>query len=309
MNQSKFSLGDLISLLTAIAFGFVCFLSSNFYTLGNSIQSIILAVIITLLLSGTALGAKLLKRTSRNFKPCFIWEIILLVLFTGLMMLFSYSPFPHFFIVNGQKEEIQSKLNVSIMQAENMFAKYEQYAETRKNLYRATLRSVVNAKNTNPSEYATYGFKNNGIADDTQIKDKMVAINADLYPSNYKEMKKSDSTWLANARNIVVSWKPIGIVSVVKEVEQNSKSWLDELVKFSSKRETGEQAQNFPYNLSFDDVETHFTRLGKPTPLTIGLAVIAYLLMLFSYWITKRDTRFPGLKLLFSAGKTAINEL
>ncbi|MEI7582739.1 hypothetical protein [Runella sp.] len=293
MNQFKLSLGDLIALLTAIAFGFVCFLSSNFFTLGNFNQSIILSVVIALLLSATALGTKLLKRTKSNFKTYFIWEMILLVLFTGLMALFAYSPFPHFFVVGGQKEEIQSKLSASILQAENMFSAYEQYAETRKSLYNSTLKSVVNAKNTNPSEYAAYGFQNSGVPDNIQIRNKMFAINADLFPSNYREMKKADSTWLANARNIVTSWKPIGIVNVVKEVEQNSKSWLADLVEFSTKTERREEAQNFTYNLSFDNVKTHFTTLGKPTPLSIVLAIVAYLLMLLSYLVIPRDFRSP----------------
>ena len=311
MNQSKFSLADLLMLSGAFAFGFVCFLGTNFFTLGNSTQSIILAVIIAGLLIGTAFGAKLLKRTSGNFKTCFVWEMILLVLFTGLTAFFSYSPFPHYFVVSGQRTEIQNKLIASITQAENMFAEYERYAEKRENLYKSKLRSVAAGKSINPREYTEYGFENNGVADSKQIENKMFTVHADLFPTNFEEMKKVGSDWLADARNTVTHWSwiryNIGIVSVVNEVEKNSKDWLNTLTELSGVREKSEQAENFAYNLSFDDVIKHFITLGKPTWGSIGLAVAAYLLMLLSWIATKRHTKFPGLKVIFRTGNKKEN--
>jgi Tfp pilus assembly protein PilE len=304
-------------LLTALIFGFVCFLGTNFYTLGNTTPSLILAAFITLLLSGTALGAKLLKRTSRNFKTCFIWEIILLVLFTGLMALFSYSPFPHYFVVSRQKTEIQSKLTASITQAEKMFANYERYAEKREALYKRKLRNVVAAKSINPSEYAKYGFEDNGIANSKQIENKLFILHAELFPTHYSNtisgdgIKEIATTWLSAAKNKLAGWKPIGvdIVDIVNEVEQNSTNWLNILMGFSTVREKGEQVKDFAYKLSFGDVKTHFTTLDQPTLLSICLAVIAYLLMLLPWIVTRRHSRFPGIKIIFGSGESSINEL
>lgn len=315
MNQSKFSLADVLTVLAALAFGFVCFLGTNFYTLGNVAQSITLAIIITVLLGGTALGAKLLKRTSRNFKTCFVWEMILLVLFTGLTIFFSYSPFPHYFNVSAKKTEIQDKLQTSITQAENMFGEYERYAENREFLYKSNLRSVVAAKKTNPSEYIAYGFVSTNVSDETQINNKMFTVHADLFPTNYSDsvanngIKEVATEWLVKAKGTTTAWKPIGIVNVVNKVEQNSKDWLNKLIGFSQIREQGEKTADFAYSLSFDDVKAHFTMLGKPTGLSIALAAGAYLLMLLSWIVTKRHTRISGLKYLFGQKKSHSNEL
>jgi hypothetical protein len=290
-NQSKFSLADVLTLLAALAFGFACFLSTNFYTLGDITQSITVTAIIAVLLIVTAFSAKLLKRTGGNFKTCFVWEMIFLILFTGLMAFFAYSPFPHYFVVSEHKTEIQSKLSESIIQAENMFTEYEKYSGNRESLYKNKLHSVVAAKSINPSEYAEYGFENNGIADSKQIENKMFTLHAELFPSNFLDMKQVDSTWLANARNIVNSWKPIGIVSVVNEVEKNSNDWLNALIKLSAYRGKSEQAEDFVYSLSFDDVKEHFTVFGKPILLSVGLAGATYLLMLLSWFITGRSTK------------------
>lgn len=315
MNHSKFSLADVLTLLAALAFGFACFLGTNFFTLGNTTQSIILSVIIFVLLSGTTLGIKLLKRTSRNFKTCFILEMILIVLFTGLMVFFSYSPFPHYFVVSEQKTEIQNKLIASITQAESMFAEYERYAENRESLYKSKLRSVTASKNINQGEYGVYGFENNGVEDNKQIENKMFTVHADLFPTNYsdtisnKGIKEVATNWLSDAKDKVRGWKPIGIVGVVNDVEQYSTNWLKTLVELSTVREKGEKTEDFAYDLSFGDAKKHFTTLGKPTSLSIGLAVGAYLLMLLSYLITKRHTRYPGVKVIFGTGKSSINEL
>jgi hypothetical protein len=244
--------------------------------------------------------------------------------FTLLLAFFSYSPFPYspfpyFFNVSAHKTEIQTNLDKSITQAENMFAEYERYAENRKRIYRSKLQSVVNAKRVNPGRFAAFGFVNNGVADSRQIESKMFTLHADLFPTNYEDMKRKSSAWLTDARNTVRHWYPIGIVDVVNEVEKNSMAWLNygvsqgtdtlpSLVELSKVREKGEQAKDFDYSLSFDDTKTFFTTPGKPTGLSIGLAVAAWALMMLSWFVTKRHTRFPGLKVLFGGGKI-INEL
>jgi len=291
MLQSKFSLADVLTLLTALAFSFVCFLGANFSTLGDTEASLVIGYIIALFLWGTAFGAKLLKRATRNFRTCFIFEIILVVLFSGSTLILSIGAFPHYFVVSKQRTEIQSNLIASINQAENMFAAYERYAEDRISLYGDKLRSVVAAKNTNPGEFAAYGFENNSIPNDKQIENKMFVIRADLFLTNYEEMKQVSTTWLADARNIVERWKPIGIVRVVNVVEQNSNDWLNTLVELSEIREKGEQTSDFEYHLSFEDVKERFTTTGNPTWATIGMTVAAYFMMLLSWIISKRSSK------------------
>jgi hypothetical protein len=143
----------------------------------------------------------------------------------------------------------------------------------------------------------------------------MFTVHADLFPTNYSDtsanngIKEVATEWLQNAKNITSSWKPIGIVGVVKDIEKNSTNWLTTLIKLSQVREQGEQATDFEYSLSFEAVKTHFTKLARPTVLSLGLAVLAFVLMLLSWLVTKRSTRFPGLKFLFGLGKSSGAEL
>jgi hypothetical protein len=317
MNQSKFSLADVLTFLAALGFGYMCFLGTNFYTLGNVPKSILVALIIAILLFSTAFTAKLLKRTSVNFKTCFIWEMLLLVVFTLLFVFFTYMPFSHYFTVSAKQTEIISKIQTSIAQAKNMFSAYESYAENRKNLYERTLKSVIDAKVLQPTNYSKYGFKN-GVNDTTQLSKKMGDINADLFPTNYsnsvtqKGIKEVATNWLLDAENICKNWKPVGITNVVVAIEDKSNEWLSTLVEISRIREKGETHEDFQYNgatgstgqtespsqtgatsstLAFDDIKQHFTKTEKPTVTSLLIAFLIWVLMLLSWFVAKRSTK------------------
>jgi hypothetical protein len=307
MNQTKLSLADLLTVLGAAVFGFFCFLSLNFLSLGETVPSVVWAAVLALILGGLALGAKLLKRTSQNFKTCIIWEWVLLFLF-AVVAIFALFPFSHYFAVSEQKDEIQEKVTANITQAESMFADYENYANNRLNIYESKLKSITAGKSVNPTEYSNYGFVA-GTDDNTQVENKMFTLRAQLYPSNYEEMKQVDTDWLASSKATVANWKPIGIVMVMNEVESNLTSWKNELVQYSTFRAQGETANDFDYTLAFDDATGRITELDSPTSLSILYAIGLYALMLLSYFITKRHWRYPKLKMIFGAGGVRENEL
>ncbi len=197
MNQIKFSLADVLSISSALLFGFVCFLGLNFLNIGTekvwgmdrTTGCIIIALMCASSLFFTSYGAKVFKRTHSNFKTCFVLEVILLILFILLALFFTTksSPFTHYFTVTAQKAEINSKLQNGINQAENMFSIYETYANKRINLFESDLNSVVNAKEIRPKEYEDYGFKKNDVADTAQIATKIYSVRTDLIGKHYSD--------------------------------------------------------------------------------------------------------------------------
>ncbi|MFN3760285.1 MAG: hypothetical protein ACK4SF_13830 [Algoriphagus aquaeductus] len=302
MTSSKFSLADLLTVLTALGFSYICFLGLNFYSLGNTSKSILNTLLILTLLGGTALGTKVLKKTSRNFKTSLVFELILLTFFLGLIVIFSISPFPHYFHVNEQKDEIQKELIENISQAENLFREYEEYALLRENMYKNKLNSIVNSKRINSSDYEYYGFTFDNISDDLQIQNKLFTIHAELFPSNYSDsmnnngIKEVATEWLQNAKKTTTNWKSIGIVSIVNDVEKNTNDWKNILVSLSKVKQKGENAEDFNYELSFENVKGNLTTLKKPNTTSTIFAIGTCILMLFSYFISERHSKSPGFK-------------
>jgi hypothetical protein len=309
LKQIKFSLAVVINLLAALTFGYFCFLGYNFYSLGDKGKSITIAVIITLLLIGTSLGTKLLKQTKRNFKSRFICEMVLLVLFTVLIASFTYLPFSHYFSVSENETQIKSKLNSSIAQAENMYTEYEVYVNKRKNNYKNNLESAILTMQASDVDFNKYDFKRNSLPYDKQIKKKIKTIGFDLVPSSFITMKNVNSRWLADSKQLVNNWKPIGLVDVINNIDKNSKKWKEELITISKIRETGEKADDFVYSIPFNEVTKYFTKLGNPKSLSAVYAILIYVLMLLSWIFTKRDSKWPGLKLIFGYGESSENEL
>ena len=197
-NSKKINAGELtaILLLTGIMsllFGFFCYLSFNFLSLGETAPSIVLATVVALFLCIPIVVAICLKKTSYPTRGRIIGEWALILIFI-IVAVFVILPFSHFFSVSEQKTEIQEKVTANITQAESLFDDYESYANNRLNIYENKLKSIVAAKRVSPTEYSNYGFVS-GTDDNTQIENKMFTLNAQLYPSNYEEMKQVDNDW------------------------------------------------------------------------------------------------------------------
>lgn len=305
MKQSNFTLGFIITLLSSLSFGFICFLGVIFFTLGNINESIITGLTISILLCVTSLGSSKLKQTNKNFKTCFVWEIILLIMFTGLTVFFAYTIFPHYFVVNKQSVKIQNKLNASIRKSKNIFIEYEKYANERKLKYKDKLESVAlnHELKNGGDEYRNYEFKDNGLSNKSQIINKMDMMQLDLFPHNYKNIKEADLSWINQYEEIIKDWekKPISIIDVINNIEKKSKLSVSQLVSFSTIREKNEVAIDFSGDLiKAESVKNHFTTPGGPTPLSLCLAVLLYLMMLLSWFTSKRE---------INGGKTASYEV
>ena len=315
MKVARFSLADLITLLATLVFGFICFLGLNFLTEGQIAISVVVSVLIAIVLGGLAWFVKSRKKVTRNFKTHRFLEYGGMVLFTALLALASYTVFPHYFTVASRKQEIKDNLLSSINGAKRMFASYETYAENRDSLYAAELNSVVNDKRTRPSDYADYGFGAEGVSDQVQIENKLFTLHADLFPTNYSDTASRKGTkdvaikWLTEQESVVSQWKPIGIPIVSNEIAEKAEGWLSELIKYSKVREKGEVSQDFAYELSFSDVSPLLTETESPSSIAIIIAVVLWALMLFSWLITKRDSKVAGVKLNRGKKEVADNEL
>ena len=306
MENIKISLGVVLAILAAVGFGFFCFLGFYFDSLGDIEISLIVAIIFLVLLLAFALSAKKLKQASRNFRTCIMLEWTCLALFAFIAVAAIY-PFSHFFVVSAQKDEIQKKVVAGIEQAENMFAEYENYANTRVDMYSRILQSVVAGRRVNPTEYRAYGFES-GIDDNIQIENKIFTIRNMLFSSNYEIEAQENTQWLAHAKNTMTSWKPIGVIMVVNLSETYSNQWLSELIQHSEYRQLRETAVDFSYDLFFEDITQKFEFSNEMfTAFSIVCAIAAYLLMLLPYFVTKRHTRFPGLKMVLNPNSGRIN--
>ncbi len=292
MKQSNFTLGFIITLLSSLSFGFICFLGSIFLSLGNFIQSLIVGTAVSASLCITALGAARLKRTKKNFKSSRVWEILLLILFTGLTTVFTWFIFPHYFVVNEQSVVIQKKLNASLTESKNMFSAYENYANSRQRDYKTVLQSVVlSYPGLGSEDYLSYRFDIDGPSNVMQIQSKIRMMNLELFPSSYKKLKEDDLKWIEEYQQIVKNWekKPLGIIDVIKNIEKKANSSRKKLVAISGSRAKNESTTDFYVSPISKDVKKYFTTKRAPTLFSLFLSVFLSSMMLLSWFTSKRE--------------------
>ncbi len=289
MNTSKITLAYVLSILAILVFSFICYLGFNFRSVGDLGSSIIQATITAILLSFTVFGATLLKQTNKHFKLSFIFEILLVAIFTVVIIGYAATSFSHYFAVSKNKVDIQNGINTTVSNAETMFKSYEEYVEERKNRYASRLESAVNNQFGFPDDFVNMGFLNNGIDLEQQRKEKLFMLNADLYPQNYNQIKAEYEKVIKNARSNVEVWKPMAVVSVVKHLDEKVPVWQNTLKDLSKHRAVGEIAEDFNIEIDVDSVKSKFNQNYSGLIITWLLALIAWGLMLFPYFLAKRD--------------------
>lgn len=182
-----------------------------------------------------------------------------------------------------------------------MFNAYENYVDHRKEDYKRKLQDAFKIYPTDSAVLDSYNLKHSSErSDSSQIEAKMFEVNADLFPSNYSDsstgngMKEIAIEWLNHAKKESTGWKPIGIVGVINEIQKKSNEWLDSLVQLSNAQETNEHPEEFNYNLMFQDIKSDLVSTKGQTWLTFLIAILFYMLMLFSWFITRRSSRAAG---------------
>lgn len=287
MNTKKFTFADLLTLFSALVFGFICFLGTNFYTMGNITQSIISSVIIAIVLFLFAFGAKFLKRSNGNFPLSRAFEFIFVFLFVvAAFIIYNGTNFSHFFCVTSNKSKIEEVMQKNLENTRNMFDKYDRYAKNRVKTHEINLRTICESAGINQADYDLYGF-NADIDCEEQVKAKIDVMEAKLSQS------MNDEEWFASAKSTVRQWKPISVVNYINEIEENSRKWHDQLVKTSQYRAQGENADDFRHELATTNIKDYFIKHNNPTSLSTIVAIALFVLMILSYFISSRSTKSP----------------
>jgi hypothetical protein len=293
MSKARISLAGVLAFLAALGYGFIAFLGQNYLKLGDTQTALINAVLMMLSLYVLALLVRFAKKAHNNFNTMIMLERLLLVVYI-LLSIYLIKPFSHFFHVYAQKSSIQNAVLADIQSASGMYQDYEQKANSRMVMYEVKLKSIVSAKQSgfNPPEYKTCSFT---AGNENEIINTLKNIlRRKLFPSNYKQIKIVDSTYLISSKIDVEKWKPIAVVDVVNYLEKNISSRTEQLKGYMSFKAICEDSASItPYNpqFSFTNVQAKFKQPGQPGAISAVVALILSVLILLDYWVAKRDFR------------------
>lgn len=296
--NTRFTLAAVISVIGALAFGFVSFLGNMYLKEGDYMQSVLFASIWTVALLLVAIIASKFKKERFNFKQNAIKELFFVGIYIVLAF-FSMLSFTHFFTVQNKKEQIGEVIKQDIDSVRNMFDKYESHVDNRVGEFDGFLDVLIAGRETNKKDYLRY-FKDPGPDPQNQKNVKLKQFKDDLQPDAYDTMKVLALDWLKKSEQIVLDVKPFGLMDVIENFEKNTTKWYKEIQQYDSTFNTFKEEDQvgftpFTYTLGFTNITNEITKVEKPTILALLLLVVAHLLILFVYILAMRDGRSKGL--------------
>lgn len=313
-NQTlKFSWGHIIAFVALIFISYVMYMGDYYKNGGDFISAAIKVALIDLALLATFIGAQIIKGTDEKFDRSIIIERILIVL-CPIAFVFAMSSYNHFWSVFEQRQQIESLFNSSIDGAKQMFVSYDKYAEDRIDTYKNNLDSILIARaNGDATLYGKAGFT--GTNDHFKKDNYIHTLDLQLRSQNTDSLKLVANKWIDEANQGASVWNAF-LVGNVEQISTAIKKWHETLQSYSEPKLSNETIRGNKV-LSFDEdglsieaatkgidsLKDIYTQTTGIKINTIWTGLIIFLMLLFPYFLQKRNTRAEGLYFLIPGTK------
>ncbi len=301
----KFSWGHIIAFVALIFISYVTYMG-EFYSNGGDFKlSAIKVFIIDITLILTFIGAQIYKGTDEKFDRSIIIERIL-ICFCPIAFLWAMIPYNHFWSVFGERDQIEPKFTSAIEKSRQMFSDYDQYSKERLSAYSDYLTSLISNKEINRDAYLKAGF---GTSNDELVKENYVTtLKLQLLSQNTDSLKKLALDWINDANQGASVWNAF-LVGNLNMISDAIEGWNQKLYEVSVPILSNERSDSIysvkPFDQersSFKAANTELISLQNLFENSNGISIntfitgiLLFLMLLFPYFLQKRNTRATGL--------------
>lgn len=310
----KFSWGHIIAFVALIFISYVTYMG-DFYSNGGDFKSSAIKVfVIDIVLILTFIGAQIYKGTDERFDRSIIIERILICL-CPIAFLWAMIPYNHFWSVFSERDQIEPKFTSAIEKSRQMFINYDQYSKDRIATYSDFLSGIIANKESARTTYLNAGFSD---ANDDMVKENYITtLKLQLLSQNTDSLRTSALEWIDEANQGASVWNAflVGNISMISDAIEG---WNQKLYEVSvpvlsnePKDSTHSVAPFDPNRESFKatnaeltDLRNLFVNSNGINLYTIITGILLILMLLFPYFLQKRNTRATGLYSLIPVSKT-----
>ncbi len=285
----KFSWGHIIAFIALIFISYVAYMG-DFYMNGGDFKSAALEVLlINIALLITFIGAQIYKGADKKFNRSIIIERVLICL-TPFAFIMAMVPYNHFWNVFDQREQIETQFNAAINASKQMFVDYDAYANDRIATYQQTLETKKN--------------------DRLQRETYMHTLQLQLLSQNTDNLKNQALKWIDGANQDASVWNAF-LVGNIEEISDAITGWNQTLISYSepilsNETVTGNEVKAFDTDktsikIAISDLKSLiniYEERGGINLISIITAFVLFLMLLFPYFLQKRNTRANGLYFL-----------
>ena len=303
----KFSWGHIIAFVSLIFISYVAFMGDFYMNGGDFTASFLKVLIIDALLLLTFIGAQMYKGIDEKFERSIIIERFLICL-CPIVFAWAIIPYNHFWNVYGQRKQIETQFNFSIVKSKEMFKDYDLYANIRIENYQKMLENIIENKDVSKDLYTKCNFSEN--IDNLQKEAYVDALRLQLLSQNFIKLKNEATKWIDNSNQGTSVWNAF-LVGNVYKISDAITNWNKTLINYSTpvmtnELITGNNVKAFDEDKKYVDEAVSslrtLTNIYKEkrgvNHTSIISAIFLFSMLLFPYFLQKRNTRANGLYFL-----------
>jgi len=305
-NQTlKFSWGHIIAFVALVFISYVTYMGDFYSNGGDFMSSAIKVCIIDVAIILTFIGAQIFKGTDEKFDRSIIIERTLICL-CPLVFMLAMIPYNHFWSVFSSKEQIEPKFTSAIEKSRQMFSNYDNYSRERIATYSGTLSSIIANKATNRDAYLDAGFND---FNDEVVKDNYITtLRLQLLSQNTDSLRNSAMKWIDEANQGASVWNAF-LVGNIEMISEAIEDWNQQLYEVSVPILSNENIDSSHKVVPFDPdkgsfkvanedlagLRNLFVNQGGISMYTIISSFFLFLMLIFPYFLQKRNTRATGI--------------
>lgn len=299
-NPGNLSKSDIISFVSLLILSLTVFIGMNFITLGNKIQSIVVALLICIAMIVfifLAAHAKAQNRDQKKWKK--VQYAMVLLYFIALIPCYIYSA--KFFDIQFGKQEITQIVDSDIEDINNMFSDYKKKCESRSENYLTELESMYKSKEGR--EQIIRLFKLDKKAEElkwSDIEQAPESFRSYLLKVGFKEIESEKNNLVNNCKSSFKSWSILNMPQYVTELSEAKEKYAARLEEIysSKKNEIEKEAPEFDtsYYVNKSDIKDRFSStpgFSMPGLITIivlgGLGLVKWLFGISSLVIDLKE--------------------
>ena len=305
-NQTlKFSWGHIIAFVALVFISYVTYMGDFYKNGGDFTSSAIKVLMIDITILITFIGAQIYKGTDEKFNRSILIERALICL-CPIAFIWAMLPYNHFWAVFSTRDNIESSFTSSIEKSKQMFDCYEQYTTARITSYDSLLQSTIANKKNDKLSYTKAGFK--GTDDNTLKQIYLETLKLQLQSQNTDSLKISALKWINDANQGATVWNAF-LIGNIDKISEAIEGWNKLLVEVSEPILSNELSSTKPFDAdmsSCNAVKTELKRLQNMYTQSSGVSLttiwtgfILFMMLMFPYFLQKRNTRATGLYSLF----------
>ena len=301
-NQTlKFSWGHIIAFVALVFISYVTYMGEFYKNGGDFMSSAIKVLLVDIALLVTFIGAQIYKGTDEKFDRSILIERILICL-CPIAFLWAMLPYNHFWTVYSSRDEIESRFSSSIEKSKQMFENYELYTEERISSYDKLLQNAILNKENDKASYLNAGFK--GTNDVTMKQIYMETLKLQLQSQNIDSLKNSATKWIDNANQGATVWNAF-LIGNIDKISDAIEGWNKVLVEVSQPILSNESNSTKPFDADMascnavkselKELQSMYTQSAGISLNTIWTGLVLFWMLMFPYFLQKRNTRATGL--------------